>query len=151
MLDAYMSTKFLSMMRELQMPTRKKIGLAAVFLIATTDLIFDIPRTVFTINGGAVASSITIWDISETTVAVMVLALPTYKALLGKSGRKRRASSKENLKRRGGILGAQASIPYIEMASDEELGRISEHGSKGPSSHQVEGDTRLPTDPVTNL
>ena len=43
------------MLRRLQMPMSRKLGLAALFLMAITDLIFDISRTVYTVDGGNVA------------------------------------------------------------------------------------------------
>ena len=79
------------MLRGLQMPRSRKIGLAALFLIAITDVVFDITRTVYTVDGGAVALD-TIWDILEPTIAVIISALPTYKALLGPAKRKKNTS-----------------------------------------------------------
>ena len=68
------------MLRRLQMPISQKLGLAALFLIAITDVIFDITRTAYT--GGEIAVD-AIWDVLEATIAVIVSSLPTYKALLG--------------------------------------------------------------------
>ena len=74
------------MLPRLQMPIGRKLGLAALFLIAMSDVIFDVVRTVYT--GGLVNSYYTIWDYSiwdilEPTIAVIVSSLPIYKALLG--------------------------------------------------------------------
>lgn len=69
------------MLRELQMPTSRKVGLAALFLIAITDVIFDITRTVYTVDSGFVAYD-KVWDILEPSIAVIISSLPTYKALL---------------------------------------------------------------------
>lgn len=85
------------MLRKLQMRRSRKVGLAALFLIALIDVAFDIARTVYTVDGGAVALD-TLWDILEPAIAVMISALLTYKALLGRSERKK-SISYENLKR----------------------------------------------------
>lgn len=82
------------------MPLSRKLGLAALFLIAITDVIFDITRTVYTVHGGAVALD-TIWDILEPTIAVIVSSLPTYKALLGVT-KKEKNTSYQNLGHSGG-------------------------------------------------
>ena len=63
------------------MPIGRKLGLAALFSIAMSDVIFDVFRTVYT--GGEVNNYYNIWDILEPTIAVIVSSLPTYKALLG--------------------------------------------------------------------
>ena len=82
------------MLRRLQMPIGRKLGLAALFLIAITDLIFDIFRTLYT--GGGVNNFHTIWDILEPTLAVIVSSLPTYKALLA-GAKKARNTRYQNL------------------------------------------------------
>ena len=69
------------MLPRLQMPIGRKLGLAALFLIAMSDVIFDVVRTVY--SGGLVNNYYTIWNILEPTIAVIVSSLPTYKALLG--------------------------------------------------------------------
>ena len=83
------------------MPIGQKLGLAALFLIAITDLIFDVFRTLYT--GGEVNTFHTIWDILEPTIAVIVSSLPTYKALLG-GARKERITPYQNLGRSGGVV-----------------------------------------------
>ncbi|KAL8787522.1 MAG: hypothetical protein Q9213_002180 [Squamulea squamosa] len=75
------------MIRGLQISTSRKVGLAGLFLIAIIDVIFDITRTIYTVDGGAVALD-TIWDILEPTIAVIVSSLPTYKALFGTTRKK---------------------------------------------------------------
>ena len=88
-------------LRRLQMPIGRKLGLAALFLIAITDLIFDVIRTLYT--GGKVDNFHTIWGILEPTLAVIVSALPTYKALLG-GARKERITRYQNLGHEGGVV-----------------------------------------------
>ena len=85
----------LYMLKGLQIPKAQKITLAGMFCLVCIDIIFDILRTVYTVNGGAVALA-TIWDILEAEVAVIISCLPTYRALL-KTARKRDASSYKNL------------------------------------------------------
>lgn len=107
------------MLRGLQMPTSRKIGLAALFLIAITDVIFDITRTVYTVHGGAVALD-TIWDILEPTVAVIISTLPTYKALLGTS-KKRQNTSYQDLSHSRGATLDKARLHAADEPNDIEL------------------------------
>ena len=88
------------MLRRLQMPISQKLGLAALFLIAITDVIFDITRTAYT--GGEIAVD-AIWDVLEATVAVIVSSLPTYKPLLGGAKRERNTRY-QNLGHSGGVV-----------------------------------------------
>ena len=109
------------MLKGLQMPTRKKLGLAAIFLVATSDIIIDIIRTVYSINGRPVALN-AMWDILEPSIAVIVSALPTYKALLGNSNRRKETSSYQNLKDFKGTSGSNALNHQADTVNDIELG-----------------------------
>ena len=63
---------------KLQMATAKKLALGALFSLATIDVIFDILRTINSVDGGAVALD-TVWDVLEPCVAVIVSCLPVYR------------------------------------------------------------------------
>ena len=102
------------------MSMSRKVGLAAIFLIAITDVAFDITRTVYTVNGGAVALD-TIWDILEPTIAVIVSSLPTYKALLGMTKNKRKGSSYQSLGRSGADARNNGHIHENNTSKDVEL------------------------------
>ena len=110
------------MLRRLQMPMGRKFGLAALFLIAITDLIFDILRTLYT--GGGVNNFHTIWDILEPTIAVIVSSLPTYKALLG-GAKKKRNTRYQNLGRSGGDVWHGKSCDNVNQANSVELSKSS--------------------------
>jgi len=69
------------MIYQLKLRTAHKIGLAFVFALAFVDIVFDILRTIYTVNGGALALD-TLWDILEPTIAVIISCLPTYCVLL---------------------------------------------------------------------
>jgi hypothetical protein len=85
------------MLSGLQMRPMQKMGLGALFLLATIDVLFDILRTVYSVDGGIVALD-TIWDVLEPTVAVIISSLPTYRALFGLSNSKSsKGSSYRNL------------------------------------------------------
>ena len=75
------------MLPRLHMPIGQKLGLAALFSIAMSDVIFDVFRTVYT--GGPVNRHFTVCDVLEPTIAVIVSSLPTYKALLGGANKAR--------------------------------------------------------------
>lgn len=104
------------------MSMSRKVGLAAIFLIAITDVAFDITRTVYTLNGGAVAPN-TIWDILEPTIAVIVSSLPTYKALLGNTKTKRKGSSYQSLGRSRADTRNNGHIHENGVSKGDELGR----------------------------
>lgn len=108
------------MLQGLQMSTGRKVGLAAIFLIAITDVAFDIARTVYTVNGGAVALD-TIWDILEPTIAVIVSSLPTYKALLG-IAKKKKSTSYQNLGHSGGTAWHSSHSHETDTSNGVELG-----------------------------
>ena len=110
------------------MPTSRKVGLAALFLIAITDVIFDITRTVYTVNIKAVALD-TIWDILESTIAVIVSSLPTYKALLGPT-KKWKNTRYQNLDHSGAVIGKSSRSHNAEESNDVELGISSGKASK---------------------
>ena len=114
------------------MPRSRKLGLAALFLIAITDVIFDITRTVYTVNGGTVALD-TIWDILEPTIAVIVSALPTYKALLGNPKKKKWSPSYENLKDSGGATRHDTHNDDVDPTAGLELGTNIAKVSRNPS------------------
>ena len=110
------------------MPTSRKVGLAALFLIAITDVIFDITRTVYTINVKGVALD-TVCDILETTIAVIVSSLPTYKALLGPT-KKWKNTSYQHLDHSGAAIGKSSRSHNAEESNDVELGISSGKASK---------------------
>ena len=110
------------MLPQLQMPTGRKLGLAALFLIAITDVIFDIIRTVNT--GGEVNKYYTIWDILEPTIAVILSSLPTYKALLG-GAKKERNTRYQNLGHSRGVVWHINSSINASGTNGVELGKTS--------------------------
>ena len=127
------------MLRRLQMPIGRKLGLAALFLIAITDVIFDITRTVYTVHGGAVALD-TIWDILEPTIAVIVSSLPTYKALLG-GAKKERNTRYQNLGHSGGDVWHSKSSNNANQADSVELSKSSTRGLEALPDYGLERST----------
>ncbi|MCJ1389046.1 hypothetical protein MMC18_001900 [Xylographa bjoerkii] len=84
------------MLKGLRISRAQKIGLAAIFLIAFIDILFDILRTIYTVNGGAVGLDTT-FDILEPTIAVIISTLPTYRALFMTRKRSETGSSFGNI------------------------------------------------------
>lgn len=86
----------LYMLKQLQkVPLAQKIGLASLFSMAIIVIIFDILRAVYALEIGVVALD-SIWNILEPSIAVMVSALPIYRALFT-TRRKRDKTSYTNL------------------------------------------------------
>src|SRR2546421_8182022 len=85
------------MLRNLRIPLSQKIGLAAIFVLATGDIVIEIPRTIYAIDGTNLKLSI-IWSMLEAVIAVIVCGLPPYRGLFtitkrGGTESQRRAAS----------------------------------------------------------
>ena len=76
----------LIMLRHLQMSRSAKIGLAGIFGVGIITIVFDIVRTVETMTNTSLGST-ALWTNLESTVAIMVSCMPSYRALLGGSRR----------------------------------------------------------------
>jgi hypothetical protein len=59
----------------------RKIGLAAVFLLASIVVMMGALRCVYTFQSGPEAVDL-LWDILDGTIAVIICSLPIYGALL---------------------------------------------------------------------
>lgn len=70
----------------LQLRNSQKAVLGGVFSLGFVVAIFDILRTVESLESGTF-SGVALWSSSEVTVAVIVGALPLYKTLLTTKGR----------------------------------------------------------------
>ena len=71
----------------LQLRTPQKVVLAGIFSLAFVVAIFDILRTVESLQSGTF-SGVALWSSLEVTIAVMVASLPLYRAFLSSKGRK---------------------------------------------------------------
>lgn len=77
----------LYMIYGLQLRTSQKATLAGVFSLGLIVAIFDILRTVESLQDGTF-SGVALWSSLEVTVAVNVASLPLYRVLLTSKGRK---------------------------------------------------------------
>lgn len=75
------------MVWSLQLHKSQKAVLAGVFSVGFVIVIFDILRTVESLQSGTF-SGVALWSSLEVTIAVMVASLPLYRALLTSKGRK---------------------------------------------------------------
>ena len=71
----------------LQLRKSQKAVLAGIFSLAFVVAIFDILRTVESLQSGTF-SGVALWSSLEVTIAVMIGSLPLYRALLTSKGRK---------------------------------------------------------------
>ena len=71
----------------LQLRKSQKAILAGIFSLGFVVAIFDILRTVESLESGTF-SGVALWSSLEVTIAVMVGSLPLYRALLTSKGRK---------------------------------------------------------------
>ncbi len=126
------------------MSITRKVGLAAIFLIAIIDIALDITRTVYTVNGDAVGLDV-IWDILEATIAVIVSSLPTYKALPGLAKRKK-TTLYQNIGHNGDASWYKSRSNNTSALNGVELDLCSTQVGKEPrtdfsSYHSTEGST----------
>ncbi len=71
----------------LQLHRSQKLVLAGIFSLAFVVAIFDILRTVESLQSGTF-SGVALWSSLEVTIAVIVGSLPLYRVLLTSKGRK---------------------------------------------------------------
>ena len=74
------------MIRGLKMRTKKRIGLACLFSLALIVIALDCFRIAFG-DGGGIISLACLWDVLEPSIAVIVSALITYRALFPSAGK----------------------------------------------------------------
>ena len=70
----------------LQLQGRQKVVLAGIFSLGFVVAIFDILRTVESLQSGTF-SGVALWSSLEVTIAVIVASLPLYRILLTSKGR----------------------------------------------------------------
>ena len=137
----------LYMLRGLHIRPAQKVGLAALFLICVVDIVFDILRAAFALDGGILSLNI-LWNMLEPIVAVIVCALPTYRGLLaprggrGRAGRKRpecppwlRPATYRRL------------LSSLSSARSTDRSLASEKGSPGPRKCDMCGRVAAPPPP----
>lgn len=71
----------LAMLKDLQMRTPAKVGLAGVFCCAFVTVVFDILRAIETDTNGEIEGSTALWTNLESAIAVIVSCLPSFTAL----------------------------------------------------------------------
>ncbi len=102
----------------LQLHRSQKVVLAGVFSLAFVVAIFDILRTVESLQSGTF-SGVALWSSLEITMAVIVASLPLYRVLLTSKGRK-------------SLLSRSSMNRYKDM-SDDQTG-VERKGSYDTSS-----------------
>ena len=78
----------LFVLHSLQIPNTKKAALASIFSLAVLVIIFDIVRSVKSIEGKAVGAQSAFWCILEGIISVYVSCMPAYVALFAKAEKK---------------------------------------------------------------
>ncbi|MDI1484935.1 MAG: hypothetical protein OHK93_000069 [Ramalina farinacea] len=114
------------MLRGLQITTGKRLGLVVIFSIGVVVIVMDVCRLALGIGGG-VKQQATNFDALEPTVAVIVSALPVYRALLPSAGRSSRQKARhqytsygsDKLSWRGRIRSRQGKEAY-ELSEDTQ-------------------------------
>lgn len=124
------------MLHALQMQMIQKIGLACIFLLATIDILFDILRTVHTVNRDSLTTHAIIWDVLEPTIAVIISCLPSYRALF-KHSRSRSAVWYKTLGSEARVGTPRAQRDACRLRSDFAGLEL---GSAAPSLYELHSD-----------
>ena len=111
-----------AMLRKLHMGRADKLGLGFIFSLVLLIVLFDILRSVFTIDTAATSfpDSNAVWALCEPTIAVMVCTLPSYRSVVG---------SKR----------PQAYSSYQDMLRESEMANSRNTRSKGSGMHRSGG------------
>lgn len=124
----------LAMLKDLQMRTPAKFGLACVFSCAFITVAFDILRAVETDRKGGIKGSTALWTNLESAVAVIVSCLPSFTALF--------SAKKDRNVGRNGIPYRQRSLVIAESAKHYmSAGSSVKSGSNGLTS--TAGDSEM--------
>lgn len=114
----------------LQLRISQKIVLAGIFSLAFVVAIFDILRTVESLQSGTF-SGVALWSSLEVTISVIVASLPLYRALLTSKGRKSLLSK---------TLLSRGSAGHYKDMGDSQSGverKASDDGSSQPGEPSV--------------
>ena len=103
----------------LQLRISQKLVLAGLFSLAFVVAIFDILRTVESLQSGTF-SGVALWSSLEVTIAVMVGSLPLYRVLLTSKGRKS-LISRSSMRRFKDVSDGQTGVERKE--SDDRSSR----------------------------
>ena len=120
----------IGMLIKLKLSIHQRLALAGIFGIVLIDILFDILRTVFSVQQAydpSVAPLSTVFNLCEPAVAVIVCTLPSYRSLLPTQAAKRSISShKQSKDMFNDNLGQQPRSFGIDM----ELGNLSEYKAR---------------------
>lgn len=83
-------------LRTLQVRPFQKFILATIFSLVFLIIAVDVTRTVVSIRGGPIGAQSVLWGVLESTSAVIVCSLPSYRTLF-RMGKKRRAAPADML------------------------------------------------------
>lgn len=104
----------------LQLRTSQKVVLAGIFSLAFVVAVFDILRTVESLESGTF-SGVALWSSLEVTIAVIVASLPLYRVLLTNKGRKSLLSHTSLLGRYKDMSDSQTAVE--RKSSDDRSSR----------------------------
>lgn len=114
------------MLKGLQITTGKRLGLVVVFSIGVVVIVLDVCRLALGIGGG-VKQQASNFDALEPTVAVIVSALPVYRALLPSAGRSSRRKARHQ---------------YTSYGSDKSNWRGRIRSRQGKEAYELSEDSQ---------
>ena len=111
------------------MRAAQKLGLGVIFCLALVTIVLDILRSVLTITGGTFADPDFFVEL-EVTLGIIILALPTYRALVGIK-RRRTSNRYVDLEYRN----KNNSPEVVRLDSLNKTGDVSVHKVSNKSIH----------------
>jgi hypothetical protein len=97
--DSLLITLPIWMLRNLRITFVQKLGLSCLFALAASDIIIEIPRTVYSITYSSLQMTVVL-SMLEASIAVMVCGLPMYRGLFGVAVQRSKASGSGSTGRR---------------------------------------------------
>ena len=128
------------MLKDLQMRTPVKLGLAGVFCFAVITIAFDLLRAVETNTKGGIEGSTALWTNLESAIAVIVSCLPSLVALLNPKKEQNGGRHGGPYKQRSLAISKSAEL-YINTRSSSKSGYSERTSAEGQSDHGIVSST----------
>lgn len=128
------------MLKDLKMRTSQKVGLAVIFSLGIIIIIFEILRTVKSLEQSSF-SEVAIYDIVENGVALIVSSIIHYRSFLSTRRRKRMDRQYVNLMKGSSSGGGRSNSYRLKNTRTDNLSDTSglDNGYSISESHNSEG------------
>ncbi|CAF9930985.1 MAG: hypothetical protein ALECFALPRED_004773 [Alectoria fallacina] len=139
----------LAMLKDLQMRTPAKVGLAGVFCCAFITVAFDILRAVETDMKGGVEGSTALWTNLESAIAVIVSCLPSFIALFSTKNDRKTGRNVSPYKQRSLVITDSAKL-IVSAGSSVKTVKNGHSSAAGTSEKDIASSRSSMQEPATN-